>query len=474
MHRVNRSVLLFGVLLWLSGCSDMTVPGEPPSAGSVGTGYSAADIGRISASLDQVTRAIAVALDDTAVRLAVRDAMRDSPWNEHQVTLQELLPTAAGQALVAAAAQAAGESPAQFRARIAALPALAFYVPSRAQRRSWRGTGGIVVVSSLNFEDPGTYGVHGYGPDGRRVPDARAFRSLNSPVMVLHPAEPRVRRQNAQPDGGEVIEAGEGPEQAFTFRWIEPDGTVITPDLGRVLDGRDPRFQVLASSATGNTNIGCIKINFGDGGHDAELILKARFYDPDGGANGTGEYSNYSFPENGDHCAGLSLIARVIPEQSPAKINVEVWEDDCDCFGNNDDYYGSRDFVVGDRGYPRSVPATGTENARLTLDWVPISPSVFTSVRVSGAYVYVGSSTGASAKALDQYGYGLPGYSVSSWWTDHPTIATVSATGSLTASVFGHSVGTTTLYATISGITGSGPVEVTQSTSGCLQEPCPQ
>lgn len=476
MRTSRNLVALVGAVLLMTGCSDAVAPVGDGSARGVLTSSAAAEV---EVELQRVTRGVATALNDEVVRLAVRDAMRDSPWDEHQIVLQEFAGTPAGQPLVAAAARAAGESQEQFRSRLAKLPALDFYVPSRAQRQTWRGTPGVFVVASLNPEGGRVYGV---GPDGqiREVQGRSGSGAPAGPVMVLHPAEFKAVRLNPQPKGqGEVIEAAYDGKAAYSYRWIEPDGQVITPNITDVLAGKDPRFTVVgevSAMTTLETRIDCIKIRFEDGDSvtagDVELVLKAKFYDPDGRLNGTAEFRDSDFPELGSECPSVPLIARVIPDGGPAKINVEVWEDDCDCWGNNDDYYGNRDFVWTDRGQWRTVYEGGSAWSDLELDWVAQAPSVFTSVSVAGVFVYVGSSYPTEARALDQYGYGLPGYSVSNWWTDHAAVATVSSTGTQTADVTGHSVGSTTVYATINGVTGSGPVEVHESTT-CTTEPCP-
>jgi hypothetical protein len=101
-------------------------------------------------------------------------------------------------------------------------------------------------------------------------------------VLVLQPAEPKGVRRNPQPLGvGEVIQSEDDGESAPSFQWIEPDGTVITPDLDRVLAGEDPRFRVLTRATTTSadeyTRIDCVTIRFRDGGElagNVELVLK--------------------------------------------------------------------------------------------------------------------------------------------------------------------------------------------------------
>jgi hypothetical protein len=60
--------------------------------------------------LQVVARSVATAMQSDGARLAVRDALRDSPWSEHKVVFQELLRSDAGGPLLEAAARAGGES----------------------------------------------------------------------------------------------------------------------------------------------------------------------------------------------------------------------------------------------------------------------------------------------------------------------------------------------------------------------------
>jgi hypothetical protein len=460
----NRSALVVAGLLHLVGCTDMTAPGNS-SLGSpfeaANPTMSAADVAQVEASLKHLAEAVAGAMQDAEVRLSVRDAMRDSPWNSHKLRLQEFLVTEQGQALADAAAIAAGESAEQFSDRAAGLPLLDFYVPSREGRKTWRATPGVAIDASLNFEDGNVYR---FGPGDTGAPGVR---------MLLHPAESRAMRLNPQPAGlGEVIQSESDGEEAYTLRWVGADGTVIVKDLHSTASTHPVSsgilMSTLASSNSDSTRLGCININGWEDSGDNEVILKIRFYEPDGTYRGYAEWADHNFPSNTTKCPGISVIGEVIPDGEhnggKARINIDVWEDDCDCFGNNDDHIGSRDFFDYDNDQTRDVPTDPLIKdwrAAIDLEWIARAPSSFTSVSVPDVWVYVGDGTYASARALDQYGYGLPGYSASSWWTGNTSIATVDSYGYVT----GVSVGSTTLSATISGLTGSGTVTVEESLS---------
>lgn len=469
----SRKTLMIAGLLHLVGCSDMTAPGDsdlhsPLAAAS--SAMSAAEMERTEANLKHLAEAVAGAMQDSEVRLAVRDAMRDSPWNAHKLRLQEFLGTEKGQVLANAAAIAAGATPEQFIAQTAELPSLDFYVASREDRKTWRATPGVGIEASLNFEEGSVYRFGPYRSGATRV------------QMLLHPAESRAKRLNPQPAGvGEVIQSETDGEEAYTLRWVGVDGTVILKDMhSNVSAPRRSTGILMSTSASANsdsTRLGCININNWDDSGNSEVILKIRFYEPDGTYRGYAEWTDYDFAPNTTKCPGMSVIGEVIPDGEHnggrARINVDVWEDDCDCFGNNDDHIGARDFFYYDNDQTRDVPIDPLIKdwrAAIDLEWIARAPSSFTSVSVPDLWLYVGDGTYASARALDQYGYGLPGYSVSNWWTADTSIATVDSYGY----VSGVAAGSTTLSATISGLTGNGVVTVEESPSPSCDPTSPE
>jgi hypothetical protein len=472
MNPTVRLAALLGVVA-VSGCSDATSPDPADIRGTVAVSasYAASD-----ATLQRVSRAVAVALASEDARMEVRDAMRDSPWNSHKLVLHDFLASEGAQAFASRAAGAAGQTRQQFLATVASLPALDFYLPRREQRQAWSGTAGVVVGAALNVES-GV--IHRF--DARGLP-LRAASVGDAPLMALIPAESKARRQNPQPRGrGEVVEARGDGQRAESFYWIEPDGTIITADMASIRAGTDARFTMNVSGPTpGVTRIQCIGSNIRDGeaylAGNVELELHTKFYAPDGTLAGTAVYADHEFPEpdwTGPvyECPDAPLISRVIPDQSTAKITIQIREDDCDCFGNDDDIYGTLEFRWNQRGLRVQY---GSPFEFLQLQWEPIAPPAQAGVRVDAGLGVVGSSMPVYAFAVDQYGYRMPG-SVSSWSTSDPSVAAVSSAGANEAALAAYEAGETEVYATIGGFTGIGHAEVWQPAGpgGCLQLPCP-
>jgi hypothetical protein len=471
MQQNLRITALLSTVLVAFGCSDLTSP-RVASDRSAKDAVAARSPAEQEAALQQVARGVALALGDSRVRLGLRDALRDSPWNEHKLVFHEYLATDGGRHLADAAAAAVGLDHAEFMARVARLPSLDFYFVHGEQRRTWRGTPGVVVGATLDSDAGKEYRFDARGsavpaPAGRGVP--------GYPLVALIPAESKGVRLSPQRKGeGDVIEAANDGQEAESFEWIEPNGRVLKANLADIRAGNDPRFTVMMSNVpTNGTRIDCITSTIDDGGAFAgnvELEVYAKFYGPNRVQLGTGVYKNHEFPEppagqSVTRCPAVPLVTLVMPDQGTAKINIELWEDDCDCWGNDDDFYGRRDYNWTDRGQLRDV---GNDGNMIELDWIPISPSVITSVFVSPVTVHSGSTTWASATPVDQYGYGLPSQPVSSWSSDTPYIAGIDESGTVT----GYNTGGTQINATIAGITGSGYVTVENPSCGSM-DICP-
>jgi hypothetical protein len=180
--------------------------------------------------------------------------MRASPFTEHKLVLQDFTATPAGRAFVAAAAQASGTAPAALQATISALPRLDFYVPLREHRRTWRGTGDLVVAAALG-ESRGT--VTAYGSDGQRRSVTQASWTSGPTVFLLHPAEWKAHRVHPQVDGpGNVIQdAGDGELSGqYVLRSATGDSATVEladPDAGKKVWAFDQREARRQSGGTG-------------------------------------------------------------------------------------------------------------------------------------------------------------------------------------------------------------------------------
>lgn len=86
------------MVLFSVSCSETRVT-DVPEAASVQT-LASSSPGEI---LDHLAKGIALGLTEEALRAAVRNAMRDSPWDEHQLAFRDFTRTEGGRALLAKA-----------------------------------------------------------------------------------------------------------------------------------------------------------------------------------------------------------------------------------------------------------------------------------------------------------------------------------------------------------------------------------
>ena len=467
--RTRTALLLLGSALFATGCDSVMAPDAATLPGQTAVAVSTSSA-VVEAEVRAVTRALALAMRDRSVRLAVRDAMRDSPWNEHKIVLQEFLGSSEGAPVLAAAAAAAGQQTSEFASRVRALPEMDFYVPGRGNRRTWQGTPNVVIAGTLNPEGGRIYGFRG---DGQEIANVLH----GSMAMLLHPAEPKLRRSKPQRRGqGEVIQSAADGETAQSLVWIYPNGDSTVVDVDAVLEGRDPRFKVLGKTSAPTlaprrygtvtptpvnpsmytyAYLEYFKIYFKDGGGNVELRFDVKFYDPSGSHIGTARWANNEVPDEGQASPGIPLIAHMPPTNSAAKISIHVWEEDCGCFGNDNDHYGTRDFIWSDRNETRSVIDGSSVTTDIELNWVPRAASALARYALDDVWAYTGSWTHASVVAYDQYGYRLVNqqHSVTSWYTGNASVATASSTGGAYGQVNGHAPGQTQLFAVVNGTT---------------------
>jgi hypothetical protein len=169
-----------------------------------------------------------------AVREAVRDAMRASPWTEHKLSLHEFVTTPPGGLLLRAAATAAGIQTEALNASVAELPELDFYVPARHHRLMWRGTEDYLVAVGLNGQAP----TFGYDATGRPSPiDLSQPEPPTQAVFMLQTAEVKTRRVHPQYSiSGLTIQDPDDGELGGLLVWTDASGLSKTIELADLAD----------------------------------------------------------------------------------------------------------------------------------------------------------------------------------------------------------------------------------------------
>jgi hypothetical protein len=131
-------------------------------------------------------------------------AMRASPMNEHKLVLQDFVATSAARSIIGAAASKLRVSPDQFQRLVAGLPRLDLYLPFKQHRETWEGTPDLVVAVVYDKNAPAISAV---GVDGS-VTTLRQDAGVPAvPLLILHPEEAKLRRDNPQTDlRGKVVQ----------------------------------------------------------------------------------------------------------------------------------------------------------------------------------------------------------------------------------------------------------------------------
>jgi hypothetical protein len=223
-----RHLVVPAVVLGLMACSD--TPTSPPNVAPPIAASSQA------ASLTAVSRAVAVALGDVAVRQQVRDAMRISPLSYHKLILQEYL-AGAGSGIAPRIAAAAGVSIAELNGVLASLPAMDFFVPSRNDRLTWRATSGLLVGSTMDRGHAES--VVAYSVSGVERTLSRDTGAPSEAFFLLSPSNSRFIRYNPQPIGAglTIQDPGDG-EEAGSITYTLLDGEQETLQVADILSGR--------------------------------------------------------------------------------------------------------------------------------------------------------------------------------------------------------------------------------------------
>lgn len=475
MQRTSAvSVAIACLIAFLTACSpsEFNAPTEPVSAAVTVVNNEGLPT-PTPPVIDSIARAFAMALSEQAHRSTLVSAMRSSPKVDGQLDATILFSSPALRDLTRSIERANRWGSGGLVERLRRYSGLGVYIPFRNQRSRWTGDEAVLVAGMLNSENDTATAYSALGASMLLTP--AAARVGSSVVVLIAPKEASSDRTQLR-QFGPVQEAGErGEEPDITY--VSRSGDTTITSLSAVLSGTDPNFVIVSmSSESDTTRVDYLKVvGYEDGWGALEMRLKTKFYRPDGSLDGEITYAQNDVSPDQDYYPAAVLVHRRIPDASTAKIRIEVWEDDCGCFGNDDDYYGQRDFFVGDRGETRQIfGGTGGPQDNYTfieLDWTSKAASVGSSIAlsVSSYTIAVGGGTGLSAAVLDQYGYVMPQASPN-WAVNAPEVLGLDAAQGATTYGSGLAEGGAVVYASWAGLSTSAYVAVTSGGGG---NPCP-
>lgn len=210
---------LFLGLLGVSiiGCADLQLPttnahvptdARVPSANRIATKPT-----EEQAALQDLARAVALALSEPGTRLKVLTDMQKSTVREHKLALNVYLTGQVGQQLLNAAAAATSRTPSDLLELVNRIRPLEFYMPVTAHRRTWKGGREVLVAAQLKAEDTPL----GFSVTGESVV-LSPTRAPDAPTLALVPVETNFGPQIATSTASRLLRA---PPGAASFT-IEP------------------------------------------------------------------------------------------------------------------------------------------------------------------------------------------------------------------------------------------------------------
>jgi hypothetical protein len=164
-------------------------------------------------ALQELTRAVALALGDPGIRLKVLTDMQNSTVREHKLEFNTYLTGRLGQQLLNAAAAATGRTTSDVLELVSRIRPLEFYMPVAAHRLTWQGGREVLIAAQLEEEDtPIGFTVSGESAilSPTRAPDA--------PTLALVPVETDFSTQHVASSASGLLLA---PRGAASFS-IEP------------------------------------------------------------------------------------------------------------------------------------------------------------------------------------------------------------------------------------------------------------
>lgn len=149
MRRAAKVTAVLGAVLLAVGCSDSEQP-DPlaPEVSASATATTEQDTEK--AALDELTRLVALAMNDQGLRQRVKNDMRESRHTtEHKLPFTDYLHGNSGGVLLAKMAKESGKSRDEILALLAQVRPLEFYMPVPEHRESWMGGSTLLVASLL-------------------------------------------------------------------------------------------------------------------------------------------------------------------------------------------------------------------------------------------------------------------------------------------------------------------------------------
>jgi hypothetical protein len=476
IHLKARGALMPVILLMLTllSCNreTATAPGAPK------TDPDASEVGPLAA------RAIALAMAEPQIRQQILGDMRESPFSEHKLVLQDYFATTAG-ARVLDAIQRAGIDSDRLRSALQDAHRIQFYVLSTEQRSSWTGTGGVMVVPHLTRD----LSTIGFQPTGEAASIDLAKGTMPggvSALFVLQWAEPMFHRWSGPTKATETIQEP-GESQLGSGRVVrDASGQVISTTDDTPFGSSRPAASAAFDEPAGTYLTRLSNDNgVGDGASGDHLEFEFRSSASDNPTTYVSSQLTGIPTDAGAVWQGWWQIhtSRV---HSPVTMEVQVWEIDdtspddafycalgqdptpctpgttpwpylTDPYG----FYGPWSFGLCEDDPAVCVHPWGEFDPDISVTFTDRATPVATTVNVSpqNATISKSATQDYTAQVFDQYG-GLMTNQVATWTSLNTSVATVVSTGNMSARATGVGGYQTTIQATVDGVSRNATLNV--------------
>ena len=330
MNRRIKATAVLGTALLMFGCSDTKTSDSPlePTA-SLSSQESSEE-----AALNELTRAVALALQDQGLRQRIKNDMRESRHTvEHKLPFSDYLHGNSGGILLAKMAKESGKSREEIQALLDEVRPLEFYMPVDEHRESWTGGSELLVASLLRDEDiPVVYTLTGQSV---AVPVGGA---PSIPTLVLTSRETNF----AEPlDANTVKNKNDLGQQSIGTLILEPPCIVCDPGGGSPPPVAYPPGVYLDYSSLNDTGEADLR-----GDPEIELFVIGPTYHPDSqgeriscsGQGGTAGGKYYDQNNSTWSAPYWTVQGRILSKDEVgryytvynAPYGVQLWEDDQD------------------------------------------------------------------------------------------------------------------------------------------------
>lgn len=245
-------------LLSLAACTDTLPTGSAVDSRNAASASVSAPDQPSRAVLDAFANVLARGLSDSAMRMAVLEDLRDSPFDRHKVHLDSYITGKRGRANLAAIARASAIPPDSLLRLASALRNYELWMPSVTHRTRWSGTSDVVVVATTMlpsdmWKTPAEYVAYdvsgaastvnllGHNPKPYLLvaPARQSFGKDPEVARAAAPKQPRRTISTRETEFTASIQSGSDTQSSTTLSSAAPQQSSMSSSCNPEVDGPD-------------------------------------------------------------------------------------------------------------------------------------------------------------------------------------------------------------------------------------------